>query len=290
MARGLARVLDPGDLTIVVNVGDDDMIHGVHVSADLDTVVYTLAGIEGPHGWGIAGDTFSAMDRLSGLGEDTTFRLGDRDLATCMARTAALARGEPLSSITARIRNALGVSHPVLPATDDRLRTRLLTVDGEWLAFQDYFVVRGHRDEIAKVEYEGSVASAPAPGVLAAITEADAVVIAPSNPPLSIHPILAVPGVRDAVARAPRVVAVSPLFGGRALKGPADRIMASLGLPPGTAGMLATYEGLIDTLIIDEGDAADVSLARDVAIAPTDTRIADPVAAARFATWMLDRL
>jgi LPPG:FO 2-phospho-L-lactate transferase len=288
MARGLARVLGADELTVIVNVGDDDVIHGVHVSADLDTVVYTLADIEGPHGWGVADDTFTTMDRLAELGEDTTFRLGDRDLATCLARSTALGRDEPLSEITTRIRTSLGVMHTVLPVTDDRLRTRLFTVDGDWLAFQEYFVIRRHRDEIIKLEYEGAATATPAPGVLDAIAGADTVIIAPSNPPLSIHPILAVPGVRDAVAAADHVAAVSPLFGGRALKGPADRIMASLGLPPGTAGVLTAYDGLIDTLVIDDEDTADVALTADVAIVTTDTRIADPEAAARFATWLLD--
>jgi LPPG:FO 2-phospho-L-lactate transferase len=290
MARGLAQVLGPDELTVIVNVGDDDVIHGVHVSADLDTVVYTLAGIEGPHGWGIADDTFETMVRLAELGEDTTFRLGDRDLTTCLARSIALGRGEPLSEITTRIRTSLGVTHTVLPATDDPLRTRLFTVDGEWLAFQEYFVIRRHRDEIVKLEYEGAATAAPSPGVLGAITGADAVIIAPSNPPLSIHPILAVPGIREAVAEANRVTAVSPLFGGRALKGPADRVMASLGLPPGTAGVLTAYDGLIDTLVVDDDDAGDVALTDEVAIVPTNTRIAEPDAAGRFATWLLDLL
>jgi LPPG:FO 2-phospho-L-lactate transferase len=285
MARGLAAVLPPDDLTVVVNVGDDDRIHGVHVAADLDTVLYTLAGIEGPHGWGIAGDTFEAMEALDRLGHDTTFRLGDRDLATCLTRTMALDAGTPLGAATADIARALGVEHTVLPVTDGPVRTRIRTTDGEWLDFQEYFVIRRHRDEVAEVDYEGADAAKPAPGVIAAIEGAEQVIIAPSNPPLSIWPILAVPGVRGAVAAASRVIAVSPLFGGKALKGPADRVMASLGLPPGNEGVAAAYEGLLTDLVIDRSDAADEI--EGVKVHAMDTRIADPDAATAFAARVL---
>jgi LPPG:FO 2-phospho-L-lactate transferase len=291
LARGLAAVLGPDELTTVVNVGDDDRMHGVHVSADLDTVTYTLAGREGPQGWGLAGDTHTTMEALEDLGVDTSFRIGDRDLATCMMRTAALDRGEPLSNITARLCAALGVRHPVLPATDDRLRTRLRTSTGEWLAFQDYFVIRRHEDEIVELEFAGATDAVPAPGVLDAITEAEAIVIAPSNPPLSIQPILEIPALGGAVRDADRVIAVSPLFAGRALKGPADRVMASLGLPAGNEGVLAAYDGIIDTLVVDDGDAGDVErFGGAIDIHARDTRIARPEAAARFATWLLDLL
>lgn len=287
-ARGFAAILDPPDLTVVVNVGDDDRIHGVHVSADLDTVVYTLAGREGPHGWGLAGDSFDVMGRLASLGVDTTFRIGDADLATCLARTAALDAGEPLSRITARMAAAFEVRHTVLPVTDQVVRTRLRTPGGRWLAFQEYFVMRGQRDEVAQVRFEGAEEAAPARGVLEAISGADLVVIAPSNPPLSIWPILAVPGVRAAVAGADRVVAVSPLFGGRALKGPADRVMASLGLPAGNSGVLAAYEDLLTDLVVDRADATDVdALSGAVAVHPADTRIAERDAAARLATVIM---
>lgn len=289
MARGLASVVRPADLTVVVNVGDDDVIHGVHVSADLDTVTYTLAGMEGPHGWGVADDTFTVMDALDELGEDATFRIGDTDLATCLLRTAALRRGESLSSITRRLCDARGVGPRVLPATDDRLRTKLRNTDGVWLDFQDYFVIRRSRDEITEVRYEGAADASPGPGVLDALVGADLIVIAPSNPPLSIDPILAIPGIRGAVEDATRVIAVSPLFNGKALKGPADRVMASLGLPRGNAGVLATYKGLLTDLVVDDGDAADVeTLAGEVAIHATDTRIRAPEAAARFAEWLLE--
>ena len=288
MARGLAAVPGLHDRTIVVNVGDDEEIYGVHVSPDLDTVMYTLAGIEGPHGWGIAGDTFEVIDRMAALGVDATFRLGDRDRATCLLRTEALADGTPLSAVTARLATAYGLGPRLLPATDDRLRTTIDTITGERLSFQEYFVLRGHRDEVAAVHFEGAPAARPAPGVIEAMSGADLVVVAPSNPPLSIWPILAIPGVRDTLTEA-RVAAVSPLFGGRALKGPADRVMAALGLPPGNAGVLAAYGGLLDLLVVDEGDAADTALATgDTRVVAADTRIADPEAAARFAAWLIE--
>lgn len=289
MARGLAAVA--ADLTVIVNVGDDEEIYGVHVSADIDTVVYTLAGREGPNGWGLAGDTFETMDRLAGLGLDTSFRLGDADLATCLARTAALRQGTPLSRITATLADRFGVTPRILPATDDRLRTRIRIGDAAWVPFQEYFVIRGHRDEVEDLDFEGAAASRPAPGVLDAIDRASLVVIAPSNPPLSIWPILEIPGIRAAVSAAPRVVAISPLFGGRALKGPADRVMASLGLPPGNAGVLAAYSDLLDDLVVDVGDREDRrSLGDGVRVHAADTRIAEPAAAAAFAAWLVEAM
>ncbi len=285
-ARSLRRVFIGERLTVIGNVGDDELVHGVHVSADLDTVLYTLAGIEGPHGWGIAGDSFIAMDQLEELGVDATFRLGDRDLATCLLRTGMLSSGHRLSDITEQIRSALGVETRIIPATDDPLRTRIRISDGTWLPFQEYFVERGHRDRVVEIEYAGAEHALPAPGVVEAIAAADIVVIAPSNPPLSIEPIMAVPGVRRAVADKDRVVAISPLFGGKALKGPADRVMESLGLPPGNAGVLASYEGLITDLVIDIGDAAEAkALSTSVEIHTTDTRLGSEDEASRFAEW-----
>lgn len=285
-ARSLNRVFAGGRLTVVGNVGDDELIHGVHVSADLDTVLYTLAGIEGPHGWGIAGDSFTVMDHLETLGVDTTFRLGDRDLATCLFRTGLLASGNRLSDITEQIRLALGVETRVLPATDDPVRTRVRIADGSWLAFQEYFVARRHRDHVLEVEYTGAECAIPGPGVVEAIAAADVVVIAPSNPPLSIGPIIAVPEIRRAIADKERVVAISPLFGGKALKGPAERVLASLGFPPGNAGVLASYEGLISDVVVDIGDATDVrKLSTSVMIHATNTRLGTEDEARRFAEW-----
>ncbi|MBU1493967.1 MAG: 2-phospho-L-lactate transferase [Actinobacteria bacterium] len=288
LARGLAALPDLHDLTILVNVGDDEDIYGLHVSPDLDTVTYTLAGIEGPYGWGIADDTFMVMDRMAALGVDTTFRLGDADLATCLIRTSSLAGGATLSEVTHRFAAGYGLTPRLLPVTDDRLRTVVDTTTGERLSFQDYFVLRGHRDQVAALHYRGAAEAAPAPGVMSAITGADLVVIAPSNPPLSIWPILAVAGIRKAVSDA-RVAAVSPLFGGRALKGPADRVMAALGLPPGNAGVLAAYEGLLDLLVVDRQDADDIALSTpETRVVAADTRIGDPAAAARFAAWLVE--
>ncbi len=288
MARGLAAVVATEALTVVVNVGDDAEMYGAHVSADLDTVTYTLAGIEGPEGWGVRDDTFRTLEGLAAIGVDTAFRLGDRDLATCLARTTAMRAGTTLTEFTARLTSGLGIAARILPATDDRLRTRVHTGDGEWLDFQEYFVIRGHRDPVAGIRYDGADSALPGPGVIASIDDADLVVIAPSNPPLSIWPILAVPGVRDAVAAHDRVVAVSPLIGGRALRGPADRVMASLGLPPGNAGVAAAYDGLVDHLVVDSSDAVDIALGGDgLEVVATDTRIPTAAAAARLADEIL---
>jgi LPPG:FO 2-phospho-L-lactate transferase len=270
----------------VVNVGDDDDIHGLHVSPDVDTVVYTMAGLEGPHGWGRDEDSFVANDEIGVLGGDNTFRLGDRDLAMNLLRTEALRSGATLSTFTSDIAKRLGIEATILPATDDTQRTMIETDKGEVLGFQEYFVIRQTRDTVSTVTFTGS--PRPAPGVIEAITAADLVLIAPSNPPLSIWPILSVAGIRHAVSAHPNVTAVSPLIGGKALKGPADRVMASLGLPPGNAGILAAYEGLVDHLIVDVSDADDVaSLAGAVSIRAADTRIADPVAAKRFCREVL---
>ena len=291
-ARALAAVIPATHLTVIGNVGDDEVRYGVHVSADLDTITYTLAGIEGPHGWGIAGDTFAVMDQMAALGEDTTFRLGDRDLANCLLRTIRLAGGEPLSATIAAATTALGVRVPLLPATDDPLRTEVLTTTGERLAFQEYFVIRANRDEVAGLSFVGVDEAAPAPGVIEAIDAADLVIIAPSNPPLSIWPILALSQITDALADHDRVAAISPLFGGLPLKGPADRVLASLGLPAGNAGVAAAYEGHISDLIIDVGDAADAEALSTpgLTIHTLDTRMGKPDAGKRFAIALLEAL
>lgn len=290
MARALATSLKPGRLTVVVNIGDDDDVYGLRVCADLDTVVYTLAGLEGADGWGIAGDTFNAMDQMDRLGVDTSFRLGDRDLALCALRTSRLRRGEPLSSITQDLAVRLGVSHRILPVSDDQLRTRLLTTDDEWLDFQEYFVVRRHADEIAEVQFDGADTARPAPGVVDAIDHADIVVLAPSNPVLSMWPLLSVAEVRAAVQRHQRVSAVSPLFGGKTVKGPAAELLESAGLGSGNAAVVAAYPALLTHLVVDERDTDDVgSLASstlDVDAMPT--LLTDPIAAAAFAEQYLN--
>ncbi len=283
LARGFAA-LPEVDLTVVVNVGDDETVHGLHVSADIDTVLYTLAGIEGPEGWGRSGDTFTVNEELARFGADNRFRLGDLDLALIVRRTAQLRDGRRLSEITSDLARSLGIEASVIPATDKPLRTEVL-LDSGWTAFQEYFVIRHNRDAVREVAYRGADTSEPAPGVLEAIARADLVAIAPSNPPLSIWPILAVPGVREAVADHPRVVAVSPLFGGKALKGPADRVLATLGLPPGNQGVADAYHGLLDLFVVDTGDAEEVVTGTE--IVAMDTRIATRDAAARFAATMV---
>jgi len=285
-ARALSTVFPDTDIAVIGNVGDDERVYGVHVSADLDTLVYTLAGIEGPRGWGIEGDSFSVMGHLTDLGVPTAFRLGDRDLATCLLRSEMLAAGKTLSSATEMLSEALGVTIRVMPASDDPVRTKIKTIDGEWLSFQSYFVDRGHRDQVAQVVYDGADRAAAAPGVINIIDASEIVVIAPSNPPLSIEPILAIGDIRRTVESKNRVVAISPLFGGKALKGPADRVMASLGRPWGNAGVLASYEGLITDLVIDSSDIADVgTLPGSVSIHVTDTLLGTPEAAYRFGAW-----
>ncbi len=278
IARALRTVIDPGNLTVVVNVGDDTERYGVYVSADPDTVMYTLAGVEGPQGWGRYADTMMVMDSLTELGVDTTFRLGDADLAVCLARTEMLAKGDPLSLITARLSAALGITDvTLLPSTDDRLATYVRIARGEWLPFQEYFVDRQHSDRVEALAFHGSIEATPAPGVVEAIVKANILLIAPSNPPLSIWPILAIDAIHDAVGRHPLRAAVSPLFGGRPLKGPADKVMEGVGLSGGTRGILEAYRGMIDHLFIDNGDAADLSLGEEfgVALHAVDTLMGD---------------
>lgn len=276
MARALRTALDPGRLTVIVNVGDDTERYGVHVAADPDTVLYTLAGAAGPHGWGRAGDTTRLMDELGRHGFDTTFTLGDLDYAVCLARTLMLDAGAPLSEATARLAASLGVDDvTLLPATDDTLATWVRTAEGTWLEFQEYFVDRGHADEVSAVAYLGAAGARPAPGVVEAISDADLLVIAPSNPPLSIWPILAIDAIDEAVREHRRRIAVSPLFGGRPLKGPADRVMRGIGLAGGTEGILEAYAGRIDALVVDLADEADVGLGsrRGVEVLVSDTRL-----------------
>lgn len=293
LARGFEHLAGV-DASVVVNVGDDEAFYGLAVSPDIDTVLYTLAGVEGPHGWGRAGDTAALMDHLTEFGVDTRFRLGDADAALNIYRTMRLEAGDPLHEITARLAEILGVRSRVLPATNDRLRTEVRTAagGGAWMPFQEYFVLRGHRDEVSELRFTGAEGAAAAPGVLSALREADAVIIAPSNPPLSIWPILAVEEIAEALRQAARVMAVSPLFGGRALKGPADRVMASLGLPPGNQGVAKAYEGMLDDLFIDSGDRGDAeelaSLGISVHVGPT--RIAEREQAAALAGRMMELL
>jgi len=257
--RGLVDVVDPRRVVAVVNTGDDAVLHGLHVSPDLDTVTYTLAGaISRERGWGLEGETWMAMDALARYPSRLSwFGLGDRDLATHLFRTQRLGDGALLSTVTAEIAAAWGVDVPILPVTDDRLET-VMDVEGEGeVGFQDYFVRLRHSVVVRGVRFRGADGAGPAPGVLDALQTADLIVICPSNPIVSIGPVLAVPGVREAVvARRDRVVAVSPIVAGAALKGPADRLMAELGHEVSVVGVAHLYALVAATLVIDAADAA----------------------------------
>jgi LPPG:FO 2-phospho-L-lactate transferase len=286
LARALA--LSFPALTVVVNVGDDEEIYGLFVSPDLDTVCYTLAGIEGPQGWGVAGDSFEVMEQLAAIGTETTFRIGDRDMATNLYRTRRLGEGAPLSKVTREIADSLGIRPTVLPATDDSVPTRIRS-GARWLSFQEYFVLRRHSDPVDEVEYQGAETAVPAPGVVEAIRRADLVMIAPSNPILSVLPILAIPAIHEAVAGSRRVFAISPLFGNKALKGPAADVLVALGYRPGNQGIADIYGGLITDLVVDIGDR-DEELNTRATVHATDTRMSTPAEGMRFAEWLGGRL
>jgi len=261
LALGLYRILPPGALTVVANTGDDFDHLGLSISPDIDTLLYTLAGIDNPEqGWGRRDETWTFMAALETLGGDTWFKLGDGDLAIHIERTRRLAAGESLSQITGDFRQRLGVSAPLLPMTDQRVCTRLRTAEG-WLDFQDYFVRLRAAPVVREIAYAGASAARANPDFLAALAKDDleAVVICPSNPFLSIDPILSLPGVRRALraCRAP-VVAVSPIIGGKAVKGPTAKIMAELGLPIGAAAVARHYEDILDIFVADEADAGEV--------------------------------
>ncbi len=258
LSAGLQEVVAPGALTVVVNTADDFDLWGLRICPDLDTVMYTLAGISNPEtGWGLAGESFDALGMLARYGEDTWFLLGDRDLATHVLRTARLRAGETLTTVTGALSGSLGVRSAVLPMSDEEVSTVLKTPAG-LLEFQEYFVRRGQRDEVLGVELRGVGEARPTDAVLEALDAADVVVFCPSNPIVSVGPILALPGMREALASssAPKV-AVSPIVGGRALKGPADRMLASLGHEVSAAGVAAIYEGLVDGMVIDRVDVEE---------------------------------
>ncbi|HEY7654786.1 MAG TPA: 2-phospho-L-lactate transferase [Methylomirabilota bacterium] len=257
LLRGLRPVLDPGSLTVIVNTGDDAEIWGLHISPDLDTVCYTLGGVIDEHrGWGLADETFHTLDQIARFGEPVWFNLGDRDLATHLHRTRLLREGRTLSEATRVIASALGVAATVLPMSDQPVRTRILGPDG-WLAFQEYFVREKAQVEVRAVAYAGAAIARPAPGVVEAIGAADAVLVCPSNPITSIGPILAVPGLVDALRETEAAVAaVSPIVGGDAVSGPAGRLMASAGLPVSAVGVAHAYAGWLDLLFFDDQDRA----------------------------------
>ncbi|MBA3566720.1 MAG: 2-phospho-L-lactate transferase [Actinobacteria bacterium] len=285
-ARGLADTLPAGDLTIVGNVGDDLEILGVHVSPDLDSLLYTLAGlIDDERGWGRAGETWNALASAGSWGGDDWFRLGDLDIGLHLVRTELLRADVPLSEVTARLVEKTGLSSRILPATNDRLRTHVHTTAGEF-PFQEWFVRRAHEDDVDDVRYEGADDARPAPGVLQALVDAGAILIAPSNPYLSIGPILAVSEIRRALeSRRARCVAVSPLVGGKAVSGPLDRMLSRMAGGTSPAHVTDCYLGLIDALVIDEADAPAEA---DIQLAVTRTLMDDRDAARRLAERTLE--
>jgi LPPG:FO 2-phospho-L-lactate transferase len=280
--QGLVESIEPGDVTVVGNVGDDVEVLGLHISPDLDSILYALARLnDEERGWGRADESWRAFAAAGELGGETWFQLGDLDLGLHLVRTQALRSGEPLSSVTRRLAESLGVEARVLPATDDRLRTWIDTPAGEF-PFQEWFVARGHRDEVDGVRFEGD--AEPAPGVGAALESADLLLVAPSNPYVSIAPILAVDAIREAFAsRSVPAVAVSPLIGGRAVKGPADRMLARLAGGTSPAHVAAQYGGLIDALVVDEADVDDLDGLGEVRPIVTRTLMSDPEARKRLA-------
>jgi LPPG:FO 2-phospho-L-lactate transferase len=286
LAAGLQDILEPGELTVIGNVGDDVEVLGMHVSPDLDSVLYALAGLnDEERGWGRAGETWRTLESAKEWGGEGWFLLGDLDLGLHLVRTHALRRGEPLSAVTSRLADAAGLATRLLPATDDPVRTHVTTPDGTF-SFQEWFVGRRHEDEVDAVSYEGAASASPAPGVLEAIRHADVVVLAPSNPYVSLGPIFAVAAIREAVeARGARRVAVSPLVGGRAVKGPLDRMLTRMAGGTTPAHVAGCYPGLVDALVID---GADAPAEADVPLVVTETLMTDREAAARLARVVLE--
>jgi LPPG:FO 2-phospho-L-lactate transferase len=282
--RGIVEVAGEAATIVIGNVGDDVEVLGLHVSPDLDSILYALAGLaDEQRGWGRSEETWNALETVGALGGENWFALGDRDLGLHLVRTQALAAGGPLSAVTARLTEALGVGAQLLPATDDRLRTWLDTPAGAF-PFQEWFVARGHRDDVDAVRFEGEDFAQPAPGVLGAIDGADLILLAPSNPYVSVGPILAVRELREALARR-RVpcVAVSPLIGGRAVKGPADRMLLRLAGGTSPRHVAGCYPGLIDALVVDEADADDLEGLGEVRPIVTRTLMSDAGARRRLA-------
>lgn len=269
---GLTRVVAPERIFIIGNTADDAEIHGLHISPDLDTVTYTLAGLADPkRGWGIRGDDFRCLEALGRLGAETWFQLGDSDLATHLYRTERLRQGATLTDITAEIAAALGVRSRIVPVSDDRVRTRVCTPAGE-LEFQAYFVKRRARDKVLNVRFEGALQASPARGVIEAIAAADAIILCPSNPFISIGPILAVPGIREALQRKrDRVLAISPIVGGRAVKGPAAHMMKSMRLRPAAAEVARLYADFAGTFVLDQVDRKQAAQVKTLGMRPVVT-------------------
>jgi LPPG:FO 2-phospho-L-lactate transferase len=269
---GLARVLPPERISIIGNTADDTEMHGLHISPDLDTVTYTLAGLSDPRrGWGIRGDSFRCLEALGRLGAGTWFQLGDRDLATHVYRTERLRQGAKLSDITAEITAALSVRSRILPMSDDRVRTRVCTPAGE-LEFQTYFVKRRARDRVISLRFDGASEAKPAPGVIESLATAASIILCPSNPFISIGPILAVPGIREAIQRGrDRVLAISPIVGGRALKGPAAHMMKSMRMQSAAVEVARMYADFVGSFVLDEVDRSQAAQVEKMGMRPIVT-------------------
>ena len=279
--QGLLAVHRPSDITIISNVGDDAEFFGLHVSPDIDIVLYHLAGLsDEEQGFGIRGDTYNVLDAIARYGYDTWFRLGDRDLATCITRTDLLRRGRSLSEATAEIASALLVPARIIPVTDDPLRTKIRTDEG-LLDFQDFFVHRRTEGHTREVIFEGADRARPALGVIEAIMEAEAVILTPSNPLVSIGPILSITGIRDALGTTQaKAVAVSPIVGGKALKGPADRMLRDQGIEANAAAIAKLYDDFLDILVIDNIDAelkAQIELPADSGVGGVEVIVTDTI-------------
>jgi LPPG:FO 2-phospho-L-lactate transferase len=285
-ARGLQDVLEPGELTVIGNVGDDVEILGLYVSPDLDSILYTLAELaDDERGWGRAGETWRTLESAAHWGGEDWFKLGDLDLGLHLVRTKALQRGASLSQVTALLTAKAGLQTRILPTTDDRLRTHVATPAGTF-PFQEWFVGRRHEDEVDAVVVEGIEDAHAAPGVMGALAAAEAILVAPSNPYVSIGPILAVREIREALeGRAVRCIAVSPLIGGKAVRGPADRMLQRMAGGTTPSHVARRYEGLVDALVIDEGDAPAEA---DVELVVTQTLMRDRDAASRLAEVVLE--
>lgn len=279
LLRGMSRVVDPASITAVVNTADDTVLHGLHISPDLDTVTYTLAGQDDTErGWGLRGETWQAMEMVRRYGGIDWFNLGDRDLGTHLYRTHRIREGAPLSQVSAEIAKAWGIDITIVPVTDDRIETRVTVAELGEIGFQEYFVRLRHDVEVSAVRFEGADAATPAPGVLEAMDAATTVVIAPSNPVVSVAPLLAIHDLRTAVEeRRDATVAVSPIVGGAALKGPAARLMRDLGIEPSALGVARHYLDLAATIVIDDVDAdlAPRIEALGMTCVVTDTIMAD---------------
>ena len=261
LIQGLSEEIDPSELAIICNTADDFVLHGLNISPDLDTIMYTLAGLAGIRGWGIQNDSFTVLTQLKQLGAETWFQLGDRDLATHVMRTRLLREGMPLSKVTDHLKTRFAVTATLLPMTDDTVETRVTTPQGE-ISFQEYFVKQRWEPEVKEIAYAGVENSSPAPGVINAIRDASRIIICPSNPVTSIGPILAVSGIRNAIKTAHAlVIGVSPMIGDSAISGPAHKLMAARGLEPSAVGAARAYADLLDAFLID---AADEKLADNI--------------------------